>query len=331
MIKAEAEGIAPEELIRRLARNTADYAGFLISLTSCTRPIRRRTRRCREDIYRRLKAAGHINSTPVRSSTTRRGMFLADRYVKGECPNCHSTDQYGDSCESCGHLRPDELIIPYSTLTGTPPVLRDSDHFFFKLGEFAACFANGSKAATPAAAGRAKLRRMVRGGLAGLGHLARCALLRFRDSRMRPANISTCGSMHRSAISASYSKWSVRQGREPKLRGIPAAPTRDRAVSLHRQGHHLLPHAVLARHAALCGRRLPGASTCTCTASSPSRARRCRSRAARSSPRCATSRWACIRSGCATTSPPSSDANVDDIDFNLDDFVARVNSDLVGK
>ena len=79
-----------------------------------------------------------------------KGMFLADRYIKGECPKCHAKDQYGDSCEVCGAVyAPTDLINPYSALTGATPVLKSSDHFFFKLSdprcvEFLQKWTNGS-------------------------------------------------------------------------------------------------------------------------------------------------------------------------------------------
>jgi methionyl-tRNA synthetase len=90
-----------------------------------------------QDIYRRLKAAGLIYSKPVEQFYDPvKGMFLADRYIKGECPNCHSKDQYGDACEVCSTVyAPTDLIEPYSVLTGARPVLKTSDHLFFRLSD----------------------------------------------------------------------------------------------------------------------------------------------------------------------------------------------------
>jgi methionyl-tRNA synthetase len=90
-----------------------------------------------QDIYRRLKAAGLIYVKPVEQFYDPvKGMFLADRYIKGECPNCHAKDQYGDACEVCSIVySPTDLINPYSTLSGAKPVLKTSDHYFFRLSD----------------------------------------------------------------------------------------------------------------------------------------------------------------------------------------------------
>ena len=91
-----------------------------------------------QDVYRRHKEAGLIYVKPVEQFYDPvKKMFLADRYIKGECPNCHSKDQYGDVCEVCSTVyTPTELINPYSTLSGATPELRTSDHYFFKLSAF---------------------------------------------------------------------------------------------------------------------------------------------------------------------------------------------------
>ncbi len=90
-----------------------------------------------QDVYQRLKAAGLIYTKSVEQFyDPLKGMFLPDRYIKGECPNCHSKDQYGDACEVCGTVyAPTELINPYSALSGAKPELRSSDHFFFRLSD----------------------------------------------------------------------------------------------------------------------------------------------------------------------------------------------------
>lgn len=90
-----------------------------------------------QEIYRALKSEGLIETRSIEQFYDPvKGMFLADRYIKGECPRCHAKDQYGDSCEVCGAVyAPTELINPYSALTGAAPVLKSSDHFFFKLSD----------------------------------------------------------------------------------------------------------------------------------------------------------------------------------------------------
>src|SRR5699024_4330766 len=89
------------------------------------------------DIYRKLKAAGFIDQREIEQFYDPvKGMFLPDRYIKGECPHCHAQDQYGDACENCGAVyRPTELINPYSALSKARPELRSSEHFFFRLSD----------------------------------------------------------------------------------------------------------------------------------------------------------------------------------------------------
>src|SRR6187455_452844 len=139
MIKAQSEGVTPEELITRMAaEHRADYEGFLIGHDHFHSTHSPENKAITADLYNKLKAAGHITSRSVRQAYDEKaGMFLPDRYVKGECPVCHTADQYGDSCENCGSTyTPDKLINPVSTISGTPPVLRESEHYFFKLGDF---------------------------------------------------------------------------------------------------------------------------------------------------------------------------------------------------
>ncbi len=139
MIKAQAEGIAPEELIRKVAaEHVADYQGFLIGHDHFHSTHTPENKAITEKLYLALKAKGHITTRSVRQAFDEQaGMFLPDRYVKGECPVCHTKDQYGDSCENCGSTyTPDKLIDPVSTISKTTPVWRESEHYFFKLGDF---------------------------------------------------------------------------------------------------------------------------------------------------------------------------------------------------
>jgi methionyl-tRNA synthetase len=138
MLKAEAEKMSPQELVARIAAGRPKYLqGFHLSFDHWHSTDSPENVALSQDIYRRLKAAGLIYSRPVEQFYDPvKGMFLADRYIKGECPNCHSKDQYGDACEVCGTVyAPTELIEPYSALTGARPVLKSSDHLFFKLSD----------------------------------------------------------------------------------------------------------------------------------------------------------------------------------------------------
>ena len=138
MLKAEAEGVTPQELVARIAAGRPQYLqGFHISFDHWHSTDSPENVALSQDVYTKLKAAGLIYVKPVEQFFDPvKGMFLADRYIKGECPNCHSKDQYGDACEVCSTVyAPTELINPYSTLTGAKPVLKTSDHYFFRLSD----------------------------------------------------------------------------------------------------------------------------------------------------------------------------------------------------
>jgi methionyl-tRNA synthetase len=138
MLKAESEGVAPEELVARIASGRQQYLdGFHIEFDNWHSTHSPENTELSQDVYRRLKRAGLIYSKPVEQFFDPvKKMFLADRYIKGECPNCHSKDQYADACESCSIVNaPTDLINPYSTLSGAAPQLRTSDHYFFRLSD----------------------------------------------------------------------------------------------------------------------------------------------------------------------------------------------------
>jgi len=139
MLRARQEGIAPEALIERVgAEQRRDFAGFDISFDNFHTTHSAENREVTERIYLRLLEAGHIRRETIRQAYDEQArMFLPDRYVRGTCPRCGALDQYGDSCESCGATyTPAELVNPVSVVSGTPPVQRDSEHLFFKLGDF---------------------------------------------------------------------------------------------------------------------------------------------------------------------------------------------------
>jgi methionyl-tRNA synthetase len=138
MLKAESEGITPQELVARIAAGRPQYLhGFHISFDHWHSTDSPENVALSQDVYRRLKGAGFVYVKPVEQFYDPvKGMFLPDRYIKGECPNCHSKDQYGDACEVCSTVyAPTELINPYSTLSGAKPVLKTSDHYFFRLSD----------------------------------------------------------------------------------------------------------------------------------------------------------------------------------------------------
>ena len=140
MLRAEGEGITPEALIERVyAEHVRDFAGFAIGFDNYSSTHSDETRAFANEIYGKLKAAGLIELRIIEQLFDPvKEMFLPDRFIKGECPRCHAKDQYGDGCEVCGAIfAPTDLINPYSALSGAKPVKRKSEHHFFKLGECA--------------------------------------------------------------------------------------------------------------------------------------------------------------------------------------------------
>jgi methionyl-tRNA synthetase len=138
MLKAEADGMTPEQLIQRIHSERPKYLqGFHLAFDHWHSTHSPENFALSTDLYQRLRAAGLIYVKPVEQFYDPvKQMFLADRYIKGECPNCHSKDQYGDACEVCSKVySPTDLIDPYSTLSGAVPVRRTSDHYFFRLSD----------------------------------------------------------------------------------------------------------------------------------------------------------------------------------------------------
>jgi methionyl-tRNA synthetase len=138
MLKAEAEGVTPQALVARIAAERPRYLeGFHISFDNWHSTDSPENVALSQDIYRRLKDAGLVYARSIEQFYDPvKGMFLADRYIKGECPVCGTKDQYGDACENCSSVyAPTDLKNPYSTLTGATPVLKSSEHFFFKLSD----------------------------------------------------------------------------------------------------------------------------------------------------------------------------------------------------
>ncbi|MEI2683190.1 methionine--tRNA ligase [Erwinia aphidicola] len=141
MLKAQQMGIAPEQMIAEMSQeHQTDFAGFEISYDNYHSTHSEENRELSELIYTRLKENGFIkNRTISQLYDPEKGMFLPDRFVKGTCPKCKSPDQYGDNCEVCSATySPTELIDPKSVVSGATPVMRDSEHFFFDLPEFSA-------------------------------------------------------------------------------------------------------------------------------------------------------------------------------------------------
>ncbi|MCP4994670.1 MAG: methionine--tRNA ligase [Gammaproteobacteria bacterium] len=139
MLRARQEGIEPEALIARVAQeHKDDFSGFNIDFDNYHSTHSEENRHYATTIYERNRDAGHINRrTITQAYDPKEDMFLPDRFIKGQCPKCGAEDQYGDNCEVCGaSYSPSELKNPVSAVSGATPIDKKSEHYFFKLGDF---------------------------------------------------------------------------------------------------------------------------------------------------------------------------------------------------
>lgn len=149
MLKAEENGISPDQQIANIkAEHEKDFADFDIVFDNFHSTHSSENKELSELIYNKLLANNHIaKRTITQAFDPEKELFLADRYIKGSCPKCGSPDQYGDNCEVCSATySPTELIDPRSVISGATPVKKDSEHFFFKLPEFSAFLENWTRA-----------------------------------------------------------------------------------------------------------------------------------------------------------------------------------------
>lgn len=168
MLKAEEQGISPETLIANVkAEHEADFNDFLIGFDNYYSTHSPENRAFSEAIYQRIEANGHIAKRAITQLfDPEKQLFLADRYIKGNCPKCKAEDQYGDNCEVCGATySPTDLINPVSAYSGAKPIEKESEHFFFKLPEFQAMLSRWLDSGNLQAAVANKLREWVDGGL----------------------------------------------------------------------------------------------------------------------------------------------------------------------
>ncbi len=139
MLRAQQEGITPEALITRIgAEHQRDFAGFGISFDNYYSTHSDENRYFSEFIYKAARTNGHIEQRVIKQAYDEQAkMFLPDRFIKGECPRCGAPDQYGDNCEACGATyAPTDLKNAVSAISGTKPIEKETEHYFFKLGHF---------------------------------------------------------------------------------------------------------------------------------------------------------------------------------------------------
>ena len=168
MLSAEQAGVTPEAHIAAVkAHHLEDSTGFLVSFDNYHSTHSEENRRWSETIYQRIEQQGHITVREITQAyDADKGLFLADRFIKGSCPKCKALDQYGDNCEACGATyAPVDLIDPVSALSGTTPVDRASDHVFFKLGDFDALLREWTRSDSLQPAIANKLNEWITAGL----------------------------------------------------------------------------------------------------------------------------------------------------------------------
>lgn len=168
MLRAQQDGVTPEALIARVgAEHRRDFAQFLIAFDNYHTTHSPENRELAEMIYLRCRDGGFIaQRTITQAYDPVKEMFLPDRFIKGDCPRCKAADQYGDSCEVCGATyAPTDLQNPYSVLSGVKPVTKESLHYFFKLGEFSAMLRDWIQSGTVAPEVTHKLNEWFEAGL----------------------------------------------------------------------------------------------------------------------------------------------------------------------
>ncbi len=151
MLRAEKEGITPEALIANVHKeHSADFKEFLVEFDNYYSTNAPENKELSQTIYRKLKANGKIATKTIEQFFDPvKNMFLPDRFIKGECPKCHAKDQYGDNCEVCGATyNPTELINAYSAISGAAPVRKETEHYFFKLSECEAFLKDWTRSGT---------------------------------------------------------------------------------------------------------------------------------------------------------------------------------------
>jgi methionyl-tRNA synthetase len=168
MLRAEKESITPEELVNLVHKeHSQDFAEFNVSFDNFYSTNSIENKELSETIYKKLVTNNKIEKKEIEQFyDTQKEMFLPDRYIKGECPKCNAIDQYGDSCEECGTTyNPTELINAYSVISGTQPIKKKTEHYFFKLSECSDFLEDWTKSGTLQLEASNKLNEWFKSGL----------------------------------------------------------------------------------------------------------------------------------------------------------------------
>lgn len=329
MLRAEKEGITPEALIGRVwDEHTRDFAGFHIGFDHYYSTHSEENRALASKIYLALKNAGLIDvKTIAQMFDPVKNLFLPDRFIKGECPKCGAADQYGDNCEICGATySPTELKNPVSAVSGATPVHKDSEHYFFKLGDCEAFLREWTTSGTLQSEAANKMQEWFASGLANWD-ISRDAPYFGFEIPGAPGKYFYVWLDAPVGYMASFAKYARDNGLD-----FDAWWGQDSKTELvHFIGKDILYFHALFWPAMLkfSGHRLPTAvyahGFLTVNGQKMSKSRGTFITAASYLETGLNPEW--LRYYFAA----KLNGSMEDIDLNLDDFVARVNSDLVGK
>jgi methionyl-tRNA synthetase len=329
MLAAEKAGLTAEQFIDGVLQgHRTDFAAFQVAFDQYHSTHTDENRVLTEDIYRRLKQNGHIAGRTIQQFyDPLKAMFLPDRYIKGECPKCGARDQYGDNCEVCGAAySPTDLKNPYSVVSGATPVMKDTEHFFFELANFTD-FLRGWMAGDVAhPAVKAKLNEWLEGGLRSWDITRDAPYFGF-EIPDAPGKYFYVWLDAPIGYLASFRALCNRTGID-----FDAFLGRDSKAELH----HFLGKDIINFHGLFWPATLHGAGLRTPTALHVN------GYLTVNGAKMSKSRGTFIQARTyldAGLNPEhlryyfaaKTGAGVDDVDLNLEDFVARVNADLVGK
>ena len=329
MLRAEKEGITPEALIGRVwDEHTRDFAGFHIGFDHYYSTHSEENRALAAKIYLALKDAGLIEvKTIAQMFDPVKNLFLPDRFIKGECPKCGAADQYGDNCEVCGATySPTELKNPVSAVSGATPVHKDSEHYFFRLGDCEAFLREWTTSGTLQSEAANKMQEWFAAGLANWDISREAPYFGF-EIPGAPGKYFYVWLDAPVGYMASFAKYARDNGLD-----FDAWWGQDAKTELvHFIGKDILYFHALFWPAMLkfSGHRLPTAvyahGFLTVNGQKMSKSRGTFITAASYLDAGLNPEW--LRYYFAA----KLNGSMEDIDLNLDDFVARVNSDLVGK
>jgi methionyl-tRNA synthetase len=328
MLKARAEGVEPEELIARVRKeHVADFAEFLVDFDHYHSTHSEENRYCATRIYEGLRAGGHIAVRTIRQAYDPEAkMFLPDRFIKGTCPKCGAADQYGDSCEACGATySPTDLIDPVSAISGARPVDRDSEHYFFQLADFETFLREWTGSGSLQSAIRNKLDEWFDAGLADWD-ISRDAPYFGFEIPDAPGKFFYVWLDAPIGYMASFKAYAEKNGLDFDAWWSPGSET---------EMYHFIGKDIAYFHTLFWPAMLHGAGFRTPTAVF------CHGFLTVNGQKMSKSRGTFIRArdfldhlnpeALRYYFAAKLGAGVDDIDLSLDDFVQRVNADLVGK